>query len=296
MNSCVVICNPKAGSFDEKVAARISEALPGATVEQTRQAGDARRLAAQACRDGAELIVSAGGDGTLNEVVNGLGEKPGGTRLAILPLGTGNDFGRSLELPDSIEENLELIAAGHTRPVDLVRVTSEDVRYFLNVSAGGFSGLVDEKLTTEMKKTWGPLAYLRSAVEALPELKGYRTSLVLDDKEELEVDLYNAVFANGRCVAGGYRVAPEASLDDGLLDIVLVKIIDAAEMAVLIPQMLAGAHLESDHVIFRRARKVSVSSQPGIWFNVDGELVGNQPALFEVLPRALEVVAPLPHE
>ena len=104
----------------------------------------------------------------------------------------------------------------HVRPIDLVRFKSDEVRYFANVSAGGFSGLVGEKLTPEMKKTWGPLAYLRGAAAALPELRAYRTTVSLDNKESLTLNLYDVVIANGRYVGGGTHIAPEASADDGM--------------------------------------------------------------------------------
>ena len=103
------------------------------------------------------------------------------------------------------ETVIEQIMAGKTRAIDLVRVTSDRIRYFVNVSSGGFSGVVDEKLTPEMKRTWGPLAYLRSAAAAFSELRGYTTKVALDDAQAFELDLYNVVVANGRYVAGGIR-------------------------------------------------------------------------------------------
>ena len=103
------------------------------------------------------MIVSAGGDGTLNEVVNGIAQTGCNAALAVFPLGTGNDFARTLGVPTGLDSAIEQIMAGRTRAIDLVRVTSDSVRYFVNVSSGGFSGVVDEKLTPEMKRTWGPL-------------------------------------------------------------------------------------------------------------------------------------------
>lgn len=238
------------------------------------------------------MIVAAGGDGTLNEVINGIREKAGETSVGLIPLGTGNDFARSLGLPTDLDEALDVLRAGQTRAIDLVRVTSDEVRYFVNVSAGGFSGLVDEKLTPEMKKTWGPLAYLRSAAAALPELRAYRTTLAFDETESLTLQLYNVVIANGRYVAGGRLIAPEASLDDGLLDIILIQERSAPELALLAAQVALGAHLSSEAIVFRRAAKLTVNSKPGMWFNVDGELVGNEPARFEILPSALRFVVP----
>src|SRR5207244_11239541 len=138
------------------------------------------------------------------------------------PIGTGNDFSRSLGLPASLDENIDILRAKQTASIDLVRVRSDHTRYFVNVSTGGFSGLVDEKLTPEIKRAWGPLAYVRSAAAALPELHAYRTTVVLDGAERLSIDLYNVIIANGRFVAAGLPIAPNADPSDGLLDLVLI--------------------------------------------------------------------------
>src|SRR5437762_1836917 len=173
---------------------------------------------------------------------------------------------------------------------DAEKFASEAADFELIVSSGGVSGVVDEKLTPEMKRTWGPLAYLRSAAAAFSELRGYATRVTLDDAEALELDLYNVVVANGRYVAGGIPIAPEAELADGLLDIVLIPERGPTDLAILAAQIVVGKHLSSDAIIFRRAKKIAISSRPGMWFNVDGELIGNEPATFELLPGALQCV------
>jgi diacylglycerol kinase (ATP) len=291
MAGTVVILNPEAGSVKNVAAVvRRIRHLPDVEVRLTTRKGAATSFARTALRKGCEMIVAAGGDGTLNEVVNGIGATNSHVRLGLIPLGTGNDFARTLGLPTELDEAIAVLAAGHTRAIDLVQVTSDKVRYFVNVSAGGFSGLVNEKLTPAMKKTWGPLAYLRGAVAALPQLRAYRTKVSFDKKKPLTLSLYNVVIANGRYVAGGRLIAPKASIEDGLLDIILIKERSAAELALLAAKVALGHHLSSDAIVFRRAAKVTVNSRPGMWFNVDGELVGNDPAAFEVLPRALQFV------
>jgi diacylglycerol kinase (ATP) len=296
MGKPCVILNPKAGSSGdlEALVAKLREIL-SAEIHVTAQAQDARRLAAEAIKSGCDFVVSAGGDGTLNEVVNGIADAGPTVRLGILPLGTGNDFARSLDLPTNLDECLEILRQGETRAVDLVRVNSDSTRYFVNVSSGGFSGIVDEKLTAEIKQTWGPLAYVRSAAAALPELKAYQTQIVLDDSETLSINLHNVIVANGKFVAGGIPVAPEALLDDGLLDLILIPELPGAELALIAAQLVIGAHLRNEALLFRRAAKIMVTSTPGMWFNVDGELVGNEPAVFEIIPRALRFVVG-PHE
>jgi diacylglycerol kinase (ATP) len=292
--TCIIL-NPSAGSVRDldDVVARLKR-LPNAEIRLTGGRGSAARFARTAIQKGRRFIVAAGGDGTLNEVVNGIGENVKDVRVGLIPLGTGNDFARTIGVPADLDAAIDLVAAGGARRVDLVRVTSDEVRYFVNVSASGFSGLVDEKLTPAMKKTWGPLAYLRSAAAALCELRAYRTTLAFDNTESLTLDLYNVVVANGRYVGAGTLIAPEASIDDGLLDVVLIPKRSAPELALLAAQVAMGTHLKSDAIVFRRAAKLTVNSKPGMWFNVDGELVGNEPARFEILPRALRFIAPKP--
>ena len=295
MAKTFVILNPAAGSMKDlnALVERIRN-LPDAEVCITTKSGEATRSTKKALRKGCEMIVAAGGDGTLNEVVNGLREDVSSIVLGLIPLGTGNDFARTLGLPTQVDQAIALLLAGYTRAIDLVRVTSDEVRYFVNVSAGGFSGLVDEKLTPEMKKTWGGLTYLRGAAAALPDLRAYRTTVSFDNAESLTLNLYDVVIANGRYVGSGTQIAPEASIDDGLLDVILIPENSPAELAVLAARVALGNHLSSDAIVFRRAAKVTVNSQSGMRFNVDGELAGKEPAEFEVLPRALQFVVPAP--
>jgi len=286
-----VIINPAAGSALKMTELELKfERLKPIKVRLTKKSGDAKRFAREAIQDGCRFIVSAGGDGTLNEVVNGIGARAKHVCVGVVPLGTGNDFARVLGLPSSIDENIEILLAGDTQDVDLVRVKAARTHYFVNVSAGGFSGLVDEKLTPAIKRTWGPLSYLRSAAAALPELNAYKTRVVIDDAEELGLELYNVVVGNGRFVAGGLPIAPRADPCDGLLDVILIPKRSIAEAALVAAQILLGKHLSSSAIIFRRGKKVSVRSKPGMWFNVDGELVGNSPAVFEIIPAALTFI------
>ena len=288
-----IIVNPIAGSLVNRDGLlKQLRRLKPRKLRLTQRPGEAETYARDAIRAGCDYVIAAGGDGTLNEVINGIAtpDHVPGICVGIVPLGTANDFARSIGLPASVEDNIDILRARQTDPIDLVRVTSDRTRYFVNVSAGGFSGLVDEKLTPEIKSTWGPLAYLRSAAAALPELHAYQTSIVFDDVERLMIELYNVIIANGQFVAGGLPIAREADLRDGLLDVVLVPRRPPAKMVLLAAEMLLGNHLSSNAVIFRRAKKISVRSQPGMWFNVDGELVGNEPAIFQIVPRGLEFV------
>lgn len=294
MKTCIIV-NPNAGSVEEVAALRTRlEQLPGTAVLPTADAGHARELAREAERSGADLVVAAGGDGTLNEVLNGLSEGFGRVRLGLLPLGTGNDFARSINVPADLDSALEILLEGRTRRIDVgyarLRTFS---RYFLNMAAGGFSGIVSEK-ASEAKDRWGPLAYLRAALGTMGELQGFRAVITLDGApdgpERIELETYNAVISNGRFVAAGIPVAPQSELDDGYLDLMLVPSASIPQLALLTSQVLLRRHLESDLALFRKARRIEIESDPPMSFNLDGEVIGDEPAQFEVLPRALEVV------
>lgn len=291
MDKPYIIFNPIAGSVDNRAEIRrqLKELEPTA-FRTTRKKGDAEKWARHARASKARVIVVAGGDGTLNEVVNGLAPLNQKNCIGLVPLGTGNDFARTVGLPPSIAENLEIIRFGKRTRMDVVRVKSKISRYFINVSAGGFSGMVGEKMTPRIKRNWGPLAYVRGAAAALLKLQAYKTDIELDDREQFSAELYNVVIANGRFVAGGLPIAPTADPSDGKLEVVLIPKIGVAEMTLLAAQIVLGKHLSSNATIFRRARKIVVRSRSGMYFNVDGELVGTAPATFQIMPRALNFI------
>lgn len=294
--TCVIL-NPNAGSVGtaDEISAAIQQALAeryeDVEIRLTEKEGDGRTLAAEAVQAETGLIVAVGGDGTLNEVLNGMAEGFGRVRLGLVPLGTGNDFARSIGIPADLEGALKVLAEGRTRRVDVAvaRIGGGEPRCFLNMSAGGFSGKVSEK-ADEAKERWGPLSYLRSAIGVLPELHGFQSVITLNGSERLDLETYNVVISNGRFVAAGIPVAPQAIVDDGLLDVMITPEASMGQLALLLPQVLLGRHTNSDLLIFRRATRIEIASHPPMAFNVDGELCGQDPAVFEILPRALEVV------
>ena len=299
MRACAII-NPNAGSVETiyeiegKILARLGK-LHDITLHLTQREKEGEEIAREAVRSGVELVSAAGGDGTLNEVLNGLAEDFSRVRLGLLPLGTGNDFARSVGIPADVDAALAILVEGKTRRLDVASAVigasgeTGSARYFLNMSAGGFSGEVSEK-ADEAKERWGPLAYLRSAIGVLPDLKGFRSVITLNGAERLELETYNVVVSNARYVAAGIPVAPQAILDDGMLDVMIAPAASIGQLAVLLPQVLLGRHTDSELLIFRRATRVEIESDPPRTFNVDGEICGTDPARFEVLPRALEVV------
>lgn len=299
MKTCVIL-NPTAGGAEdaEELLARELDALDDLAIWRTAGAGDAGTMAARARDEGFERIVAAGGDGTLNEVVNGLAPHFGDVELGLVPLGTGNDLARTLEIPRNVEDAVALLLTGVARPVDVARVEAEKVRYFLNVSAGGFSGEVNEILEhdPEVKAAWGPLSYVRGAFEALSELEPYRTRLILDPggagEERIRLAAVNVIVANARFVGGGLHVAPRALCDDGLLDLVVVRAAAKGRLSLLASKLLVSQHLEDELILHRQVRALEVHAEPAMPFNADGELIGHTPVRYRVLPGALRFIGP----
>ena len=287
-----VVFNPKAGSA--RAAAALRERLaarPGTTVFEPTSAEETRRAAARARDEGYDCVVAAGGDGTIHAVVNGLAPDFGASRLAVLPLGTGNDLRRTLAIPDDPLQALDLLDGGDVRLIDVFRVDApKQTFYGVNTASGGFSGQVIEAMTDEVKAAWGPLAYLRGAAAALPDLTDYRTTLRLDDGPPESVEALNVIVANGRFAAHGWNVASSADVEDGLLDVIVVKYAPLLDLTAVAAQLLTGDYLDSAGVTHRQAARVRIESKPPLWFSIDGELTGEEPVTFTVVPRVLPVV------
>lgn len=293
MKTCLII-NPNAGSAQKQsMLQRAVESYEDIVCWRTAEAGEGIEMARRAREEGYECVAAVGGDGTINEIVNGLmqDDGPEDVVLGVIPMGTGNDLANTLALPEDPRDALAFLRNGREIRLDLFEAQAEGrTVYGINAAAGGFSGQVDEQLSTEMKKTWGPLAFLLGAARALPTLREYDTRLSLDDGPEQAMDALNVIVANGRTAAGGNRVAPLANPCDGLLDVVIVKWSTPAELAEVGTRLVTGNYLESPRVVHHHVRRVKVSSEPGMWFNVDGELFTKEPVNFTVRPGAIRVI------
>ncbi|QDU62364.1 Diacylglycerol kinase [Planctomycetes bacterium Pan216] len=286
----VVIVNSNAGGGTSREEVEAACACMGdLSVVMSEAPGDAERLAREAVEEGADRVFAAGGDGTVNEVLNGLADGFDRVEMGILPMGTGNDLARCLGLPPQLLDAVTFACDQPSLPTDVVHVHGETSRFVLNVSAGGFGPMVGEKLTSESKTFWGPLAYMKSAVESLAEIEAFRCRVVADE-EPMEASLLNVVVANGTHVAGGIPIAPSAKLDDGYFDVLLFPDVALPDLAVLVPMVLAGVHEESERLIRRRCRSLRIESDPQMMFNVDGEIFGGTPLAFDILPRVLRLV------
>ena len=288
----IVVWNDKAGS------ATLGEPLRGACDEHF----DAVHTSAHDVLDvlraadlRTTLVIAAGGDGTINTTINALWKTNSPARLGVLPLGTGNDFCRSLGIPLDPYEALRVIVSGRERAIDLGTIDfGHGVQRFGNVAAGGNADNMKEQLTSELKTRWGALCYVRGAVAAMANLQGFPTRITIDEQEQHDLQLWNVVIANGEFSGGGMPVAPGAMVDDGWLDVVAVLDGTPIDVATLAANFVLGNFLEHENVRHWRARRVYIMSDPAMKFSLDGETVENDHYDFHIVPQALRVMSPAP--
>jgi diacylglycerol kinase (ATP) len=288
-----VICNPSSGggAYDPD---ELREELGGFELDWVRTEGPEDAIqAAGEWREG--LLLVAGGDGTVNDVVNGLGNAgfPEGVTLGILPTGTGNDLAATLCIPEDADLAEDVIRQDRVRTLDVARVRSEGIgeRFFINVATGGLGAEISRANEGELKERWGKLSYLRASLEVARDFDVRELTLYLDG-EERKVRAVNVVVGNCRYAGGGWLAAPKANPEDGLLDVVIIETLGLTDVLQLAPASLARAdYLGKEGVFFARAKEIRVETQlPGLEFTADGEVIGDEPAEFSVIPRALKVI------
>ena len=244
---------------------------------------------------GSGLLVAAGGDGTVNEVINGLGASgfPEKVVFAVLPLGTGNDLAATLQIPDEMEAAARLLQEGEVRTLDTVRIdpVGENESFFVNVATGGLGEEISEASDNEdLRRRWGRLTYLRASLEAVKDHEARRVRLDLDGIEH-DLRAINVVVGNCRYAGAGWPAAPKANPEDGLLDVVVIEDVGVAGMLSLAPWSMAGDdYTKREGVFSARAAKVRVTAEPELDFTADGEIIGKSPTEFTVLPKSLKVI------
>lgn len=292
MRICVLF-NPRAGSADQMAALRDALAADRrVTVRELRPGDDLPGLAAAAARDGFDVVAVAGGDGTVHAAVNGLVAAGADAALAVIPLGTGNDLCRTLDIPLDPVAAVGLLRTAPPRRLDVLRVEGDFAGFVVNAATGGFSGKVAAEVTGELKAEWGPLAYLVGAAGPIADPPRYTLTIRYDDgPPEVVDDVLNVVVANGRTAAGGLEVAPDANPEDGLLDLIVVRSGDLLDRSVIAARLMAGDYQHDDLVAHRRARRVEIASDPPLPVSLDGERGEGSRFVFTVVPGAVRVLA-----
>ncbi|MDZ5713479.1 diacylglycerol kinase [Jeotgalibacillus haloalkalitolerans] len=294
MKRARIIYNPTSGReifrrHLPEVLMKLEQAGYETSCHATTCAGDASAAAAAAAERGFDLIIASGGDGTLNEVVNGLAEKPNRPTLGLIPMGTTNDFARALHIPRDIEDAVDIIIKGDTIPVDVGRMND---KYFINIAGGGRLTELTYEVPSKLKTVLGQLAYYLKGIEMLPSFKPTNVRIEYDGKVfEGEVMLFLIGLTNS--VGGFEKLAPDSSINDGLFTLMFLKKTNMAETIRVISLALRGEHLHDPHLEYVKANHIKVTSNETVQLNLDGEFGGLLPAEFQNLYRHLNVCAPL---
>ncbi|MCS6830565.1 MAG: diacylglycerol kinase family lipid kinase [Armatimonadota bacterium] len=291
----VVVLNPKAGRYRanrhhdtlqnllEQVSRRAG--LSWRVVHTTRP-GQATELARQAAEAGASIVVAAGGDGTCGEVANGIVGTS--ARLGVLPLGTGNDFARCAGISENLQIAVETLFTGKARRIDL---GSAGGRYFINIAGCGMDAAVAKRVNQGFRFLQGTAAYVAALFQTLATFKPVRMCINTDGQEQ-RIDAFLCTVANTQSYGGGMRIAPFAQIDDGLLDVCIVKAVSKLEFVRVFPRVYSGTHITHPCFLMHTARKIYVESDPPVPILVDGDVVGTTPVEFSIHPHAIEVILP----
>jgi diacylglycerol kinase (ATP) len=286
-----LIYNPSSGREEMKkklpdILQRLERGGLETSTHATIGEGDATVAAAEAVERGFDVIIAAGGDGTLNEVINGMAEKKHRPLLGIMPLGTTNDFARALSIPKKWDAACDIITGQYSRPIDVGKVNQ---RYFINIAGGGSMTELTYEVPSKMKTMIGQLAYYMKGLEKLPRLKPIELYI-----KSPEMDLHENVMlfliANSNSVGGFEKLAPDASLNDGLFDVFILKKCNLGEFIRVVTAALRGEHINDPNVIYYQTNSIQVTSPDYVQVNLDGEFGGTLPCIFSVLPSHINII------
>jgi diacylglycerol kinase (ATP) len=291
-----LILNPAAG-MDQALANagllndRLRERYGPIEITVSVGRGDCEAAARRAADDGCDLLFVGGGDGTLNEALNGVASAGALDRVTfgVLPLGTGNDFAGALGIPAELNEAISTLHDGRVIAVDVGRVNN---RLFVNISAGGFIAAVSDAVTPEMKSVAGRLAYLIGGAQALVEFEPVRLTLRAEPGEyRVGCGMYAFAACNSRLIGGGRLIAPHAVIDDGLLDFCVIEAMTALEFIALLRRVADGDHLQDERVRYFRASRATLQFERAIRVNTDGEVLEAAECEYQVLHHAARFLA-----
>ena len=310
MRTCAIVnlhsSTGRTGNLWPAIERRLTQRIGPVETLLTDAPMAATRLTAQALRAGADRIIAVGGDGTVNEVVNGFfdGDRPINDQatLGLLTMGTGCDFRRTFGLPDDLEGQIARLEEGEVRPIDIGKAAfvdhhgEERVRYFDNIASFGLSGATDQAVNelTTAKKLGGKFAFKWGMIKALFTYRNQPVRVQIDDTFDQVLNVKTVAVCNGQYFGGSMHMAPEAKPDDGLFDVIMVTDVGGFELLLKSGSIYKGKHLKYPEVSAAQGRKVVALPEDGaddVLLDVDGEAPGRLPATFEILPKALRLIA-----
>ncbi len=292
-----IILNPKSGRGAgakrrpelESLLKQAISALPDPPeweILLTTKPGGGIECTERAIEGGADLVVAAGGDGTLHEVLNGAFGKP--VRMGLLPVGTGNDSARTLGMGTDLALSIQTILTGRVQRTDVGHTQG---RYFINVAGCGFDAVVADKVNRGVKFLHGTAAYIAGILLSVGSMRPVPMRLTLDDTTQ-DIRAILCSVANTRSYGGGMWIAPDAQVDDGLFDVCIVGDTSVIEFFQAFPRVYKGTHITHPKVKIIRARYVRVEPSKPLPVLVDGEVIRTTPAEFVMHPQAIEFMVP----
>jgi YegS/Rv2252/BmrU family lipid kinase len=287
LSKTCVILNPSArGERAQRWAARLRAMCGDALFFATGRAGEAQDLAREAAAAGFAQVVAAGGDGTINEVANGIAGSD--AALGLMPLGTMNVFANELGLPaNDLGRCWEIIRRAHTRLIDFPMAND---KYFVQLAGVGLDAQVVKETSLSFKKNFGPLSYLISAAQ----IAARKPPRLLIEAEEARTEEGSFVLVgNGRLYGGPFPFFKHAVIDDVLLDVLVFKQLGYLELIKYLQNVIFASEITTPEVEYFQTRRLRVSSAEEVPVELDGELVGGCPVEFRIIPRGLKVLAPL---
>ena len=270
--------------------------LEGATLFSERQ-GHLAELAREATLGGAELLVVVGGDGSVNEVVNGLAGLGRQPDVAIVPRGTGWDFSRTFAIPRNIDDAVRVALEGDVRAIDVGRASyrawdgSNATSAFANVASAGMSGAIAKRANETTKALGGKASYLWATFAVFSGWAATEIEVTVDGDRRTG-RMFDVVVANGRFFGGGLEVCPDAAPDDGVFDVLTIGDVTKRDLVQTMPKMYRGTHLPHPKAELLRGSSVTVTSETALPIELDGEQPGTTPVRFEVSAGALRLRVP----
>jgi YegS/Rv2252/BmrU family lipid kinase len=303
-NDWTVIVNPNAGNGKgrkdwEKISAHLRNANISFTVCFTEKKGHAIKLTLEAIAEGFRNIITVGGDGTLNEVVNGVFSNTvcptTDVVLSLIPVGTGNDWGRMFGIPLDYEKAVNIIAEKKTLVHDIGLVSffngnEKKLRYFINIAGLGFESVVVKKTNIQKDNgRGGKLIYFYNLLTSLLAYKNTKSEITIDG-EILHADIFSLNVGNGRYCGGGMRQTPRAIPDDGLLDVTIINGMGKFEIIRNLKILYNGKILQHPKIDGYKCKNIKVTSEEVMFAEADGESLGRTPAEFSIIPSGIKIV------
>lgn len=293
MKRARIIYNPTSGREAVRrelpeILRRFEQAGYETSTHCTVGSGDATHAAEIAAERKFDVVVAAGGDGTINEVLNGLAEHDHRPKLGIIPVGTTNDFARAIGVPRNIKKAIDVILDDFSKELDIGRVNEQ---YFVNIAGGGKLTELTYEVPSKLKTMLGQLAYYLKGVEMIPSLRPTYVQIEYDGKS-FEGEVMVFLVSNTNSVGGLEKLAPDAYMDDGMFDLLIFKKVNLAELVRLASLAMKGNHINDPNVIYAKASRIKVLTDEKMQLNIDGEFGGLLPGEFVNLYRHLEFFVP----